>query len=154
VPSLGRLRELSGKDRYESGPVDTVRRMIQSGELPAGLTCALSRAPTDDLLMFEVLVPRYYKNPAARDNAGLLALGLTFGWVGFLFHGLLSPPKFNEEGAIRVRVPLRVAARYHSKVRGMSRARLKRLLRTVPVYARLLDESPFARVTVEERGTA
>ena len=34
VPSLGRLRELSGKGRYESSICDTIKRMVASGELP------------------------------------------------------------------------------------------------------------------------
>jgi hypothetical protein len=148
VPSLGRLRELSGKDRYESGPGDTIRRIIQSGELPAGRTCVLSGQPTDDVLLFEVLLPKFFKYQAAEDYSKLFVLMALLGWLGMLLLGLFSRPKFDAEGALTVQAPLRIAARYHSKVRRMGDWRLRRLLRTVPVYALLLGENPFARVFV------
>src|SRR4051794_24466398 len=40
VPSLSRLRVATGRGRYESSPADAIRRMIGTGELPAGATCA------------------------------------------------------------------------------------------------------------------
>ena len=54
------------------------------------------------------------------------------------------------EGASILRVPIRVAAAYHAKVRGMGRRRLRRLLRSVPVYATLLNENPLSRVAVAD----
>ena len=56
-----------------------------------------------------------------------------------------------EEGALTVRLPLRVAASHHHKVRGMSQSRLRRLLRKVPAYAQLLEENPYSRVSVADR---
>ncbi len=43
----------------------------------------------------------------------------------------------------------RVARRYHKKLRRMSQRRLKQVLRTVPVYAQLLEENPDARIIVD-----
>jgi hypothetical protein len=148
VPSLGRLREMVGKDPYESGPADMIRRMVQTGELPAGRTCAHSRKPTDDVLDFEILVPRSFQRPQGLDK--LISNFWLFGIMGQIYMTLFRPPKIEEAGAVRVRAPLRVSARYHAKVRRMSQRRLKKLLRTVPVYAKLLEESAFTKVSVAE----
>jgi hypothetical protein len=147
VPSLGRLRELSGKDRYESGTGDTIHRLIQEGELPAGRACAFSGEPTDDVLPLEVLVPRVFKRPEGEEEQVLA----TFGLLGYFFYGLFRHPEIVEEHAIKVPTPLRVAGWHHPKVRRISQRRLKRLLRTMPVYAKLLDENPYARVSVAGR---
>jgi hypothetical protein len=45
-----------------------------------------------------------------------------------------------------------VDSKYHSKVRRASQKKLKRMLRTVPIYAKLLEEYPQATI-VFERGT-
>jgi hypothetical protein len=147
VPSLGRLRELSGRDRYESGICDTIRRMVQSGELPVGGTCAVSREPTDDVIDLEILVPRFFRN---RDDVQNKTLWI-FGVWGALYLALFSRPQIEEEGTLTVRLPLRVAGSHHHKVRAMSQRRLRRLLRKVPAYARLLEENPYSRLSVADR---
>ena len=143
VPSLGRLRELAGKDRYESGAGDAIRRMVRSGELPALGTCVLSKEPTNDVMEFEILVPRFFKSEQNRDQMMTLLLGL---WA-IPFIALIRRPRFHTEGATTVQTPLCISQRYHAKVGRMSQGRLKRLLRTVPVYAELLDENPDARIS-------
>jgi hypothetical protein len=45
VPSLGRLREATGQGRYESGPVDTIRRMI---ETPGPVIVDVAVDPTEN----------------------------------------------------------------------------------------------------------
>jgi hypothetical protein len=144
VPSLGRLREMAGKDRYESGPGDTIRRMIRSGELPAGTTCAVSRKATGDFIELEILVPRYFKNTEIADRRMILL----FGTLGALYNTVFRRPQIEKEGALIVRAPILVAERCHAKVRRMSQTRLRRLLRSVPVYAQLLKENPHSRISV------
>ena len=148
VPSLGRLREMAGKAPYESGPSDTIRRMVQTGELPAGRTCAVSRKPTDDVLDFEILVPRSFKS--LEGWAQLALIYWFFGYFAWSYVNLFRPPKIVEGDALRVMAPLCVASRYHAKVRRMSQRRLKKLLRTVPAYAMLLDENHLAMVSVAD----
>ncbi len=49
-----------------------------------------------------------------------------------------------------VSIPLRVCREYHRGLaRWGTRRRLRRLLKTVPIYARLLDEYPRATIRVE-----
>jgi hypothetical protein len=149
VPSLGRLREMVGKAPYESGTADMIRRMVQTGELPAGRTCVVSRTPTDDVLEFRILVPRSFSSGKSSEQNALLYLWL-FGPLVFLYISRFRPPKIEEGDAVHVVAPLRVSSRNHSRVRRMSEGRLKKLLRTVPVYAELLDENYLARVSVAD----
>ena len=146
MPSLGRLRELAGKDRYESGVSDTIRRMVQSGELPTRGTCAVSRKPTNDVMKLEILVPRFSKSNEPRDEWMVLLLGF---WA-FLYVALFRRQQFHKEGATIVQAPLCVAHRCRTKVERMGQARLKRLIRTVPIYAQLLDENPDSVVGVSD----
>ncbi len=146
VPSLGKLRESSGKGRYESGITDTVQRMVQTGELPGGHTCAVSGKPTDDVIELEIFMPRFFKGQEDPRKAPLIIM---FGIWSLIYLALVQRTQFAEEGGTAVQVPLRVARRSHKKVRRMSQRRLKQLLRTVPVYAQLLEENPDARISVD-----
>jgi hypothetical protein len=142
VPNLGRLRESAGQARYESGICDTIRRMIQSGELPSGGTCAVCRKPTEDVIELDLLVPRFFQKDDGLNRFAVLVLGL----FPAMLLAAIRRPKVEEEGALTVRVPILVARRYHAKVRRMGHPRRMRLLRTVPVYAELLDENPHSYI--------
>jgi hypothetical protein len=146
VPSLGRLREMLGKAPYESGPADMIRRMVQTGELPAGRTCAVSGKPTDDVLELEILVPRSFR---IREDWAQRAVDIWFfgSLIGFWLKAN-RPVEIEEADAVRLEAPLRVSARYHAKVRRMSQRRLKRLLGAIPAYAVLFEENQLAQVTV------
>jgi hypothetical protein len=151
VPSLGRLRELSGKGRYESSICDTIKRMVASGELPAGGTCAVSGKPTVDVIELEVLVPRFFKT----DEDPAKQMWMVGVWA-LLYIALFqrSQMEEDEEGATIVQAPLRVARRYQGRVRRMSQSRLHRLLRTVPEYGQLLDENPQSRISASASGSS
>ena len=150
MPSLSRLRELSGKGAYESGVCDTIRRMIRTGELPAGGVCAVCGKPTGDAIVLDILVPRAFRDRQSGPQNALLVLLLGLWALPLLALRGHGGVMIDEEGAFTLRVPLRVAAPYHPKVRGMSQRRLRRLLRSVPVYATLLEENPMSRVSVAD----
>jgi hypothetical protein len=118
--------------------------MVQSGELPAGPTCAHSGEPTDDVLLLEILLPRHFQKKDSRENGLLMTGGLIEVLPHLLLRAMFSHEEIEEEGALTVRAPLRVAARHHLRVRKMGQWRLRRLLRTVPVYAKLLEENGYA----------
>jgi len=88
-----------------------------------------------------------------RDFRTYAILGLLFSPIVFL----LSPSMMlsraqRPEGSGRdtwVRTPLFVDSKYQKKVRQASQKKLKRWLRSVPVYAKLLDEYPQATVEFE-----
>jgi hypothetical protein len=146
VPPLIRLRERSGIDPYESSTIDTIGRMLSQGLLPANEVCAVSGEPTFDVLYLTVKVPSAFKSKGGRAMQVLLALTIS-PWFFAL------PPLFKkivplEESTRTIEVPVRVAAHRQAKLRRASQNRLKRLLRTVPLYAKLLDENPIVIISV------
>jgi len=146
VPSLSRLRELEGRDPYEAGTVDTIRRLVAHGELPVGEVCAVSGKPTHDVMECFIVVSSVMLH---RERMGLkILLGLLISPVLFLIPSLsvkVSPAPGTETW---VPTPMRLSNRYHSRYRGASQTRLRRLLSPVPIYRKLLEEYPLARVVV------
>jgi hypothetical protein len=152
VPSLSRLRELEGRDPYEAGTIDTIRRLVSHGELPEGETCVLSGKSTDDILECIVVVSSVMIHEEKRSLKVLLGL-----LISPLFFGIpdLFVKYYPAPGSeTRVRTPIRLAGRYHVRFRNASQWRLRRLLRRVPIYRTLLDENPLAQVEVSGPWTA
>jgi hypothetical protein len=144
VPSLSALRELSGADPYEAGTIDTINRMISRKELPAGHTCTISREQTQDVLTCSVIVSR----EIVYQDGFLLRYVLRGGLLGWLLRTVylfvkVAPAPGSE---IEVPAPIRLSARYHERYRRAGPGRLRRLLRRVPIYAKLMEEYPHARV--------
>lgn len=149
VPSLSKLRKLSGKDAYESGTADTIRRMIRSGELPDDGVCAVSGKPTDDTVVLEILIPKVFRNQdVERSNNALILFGGLWAMALVALSGQHKAYATDTDQASTLRVPLRVAKVYHAKLGRMNQRRLRRLLRSVPIYATLLNENPVAQVSV------
>ncbi len=150
VPSVSKLRELAGKAAYESGVIDTIHGMIERGDLPAGKVCAVSGKSTDDVMEIYVHAEKFHK---AEDIRTLAILGLLLSPLLFLLS-----PSMMFSGARRpqgdgrdtwVRTPLVVDSKYQSEMRRARRKKQQRWLRSVPVYARLLDEYPQATIEFE-----
>jgi hypothetical protein len=143
---LSKLRATAGIGSYETGAIGTIRRMLDQGALPWGDACAVSGRPTRDVLQVEVQCERLHvpKDPA--KLAMLLAVCAGPLWAAM---ALLSSHRPTHGRDTVVVVPLRVCCEYH---RGLSswwkNRKLRRLLRSVPVYASLLDEYWGATVSV------
>jgi hypothetical protein len=134
--------------------------MVERGELPDGGQCAFSGEATVDFINLAIVVPRAFTQ--TESTAGLW-FGLVwipqFSW-GFgpicvrLARWLFSRSVPVEEALLEhhrariVMAPLRIASPQLAKVRRASQRRLKRLLRTVPIYDKLLDENPIVRIFV------
>jgi hypothetical protein len=144
VPSLSRLRELAGEQPYEASTIDVILGMLKRGELPAGGRCAISGEPTQDVFELHVEAERIY---TGGDNIVYLVLALIVSPLFAL--GLFQKPRPAVGRETVVPTPLRVTAAYHERVRRSSQRSLKRWLRTVPIYAKLLDEYPRAVVSIE-----
>jgi hypothetical protein len=95
------------------------------------------------------VVPKSFKG--GESSAQIALIYWFFGYFAWAYMNMFRPPKIVEADAVHVLAPLRVAARYHAKVRRMSEGRLKKLLRTVPAYAQLLDENDLSRVSAAGR---
>lgn len=150
VPRLSELRQRIGLAAYESGTIDTIHRMIGTGELPCGSECVISGMRTTDVFVVRVECERtWIKSP---DNDSLLAalflLIMPF-WLLWLAveRTLANEPRQELGRDTHVDVPLRVHCDFHAQLRKTkSQRELKKLLGTVSIYAKLLDEYPHAKI--------
>jgi hypothetical protein len=151
VPSLSKLRTTAGVGAYESGAIDTIRRMLDEGTLPWGETCAESGRPTADIIRLVVQCERLH---AARDGSAARFLILFFLGPFYILLAMRAQEREAHGRETMVRVPLRLSREYH---RGLARwwahRRRRRLLTTVPVYAALLKEYPKATIRVDAAST-
>jgi hypothetical protein len=148
VPSLSKLRELSGKGAYEAGIIDTICRMVGNAELPFGEMCALCGEPTNDVIDLYVHAEQVSEIGTSAGAAALVAI---------LFSPLIAiamaiKPQREIGRDTFVPAPLRMCAKHEGRVRKASQRTLKGWLKSVPVYARLLREYPKPRVVFEVPG--
>jgi hypothetical protein len=143
VPNLSQLRTLAGRGAYETGIVDVIHRMRAEGSLPWGELCAVSGKPTQDTMDLSV-----HCETVQLGKDGLLSPMVLVFLFGPLLAMLLSQRSTHDPHGRETRIwtPLRVAKENQRTVVRASQKTLRRLLRTVPVYAALLDEYPRAKV--------
>jgi hypothetical protein len=147
VPLLSKLRQAAGQRPFESGTIDTIRRMIAEGSLPPSRQCALTGRPTDDVAQVQVECERVWKRgPKTKAGWTFFALAFLIGIFWFvwlwLWWDLLNrkPEELGRDTVVWI--PLRVCADQQHRLRRMGQWRLRRLLRQVPIYAQLLNEYP------------
>jgi hypothetical protein len=135
---------MAGRPAYETGTVDVIRRMLAEGSLPWGELCAVSGKPTQDAMDLSVHCERVQ---AEKDGVRVLQVAvLLFGPLVALLGQRPSRDPHGRETSVWT--PLRVAQEHQRTVARASQKALRRLLRTVPVYAALLDQYPRARVHI------
>jgi hypothetical protein len=147
VPSLSKLRTMAGFGAYESSAVETIQRMLDEGTLPGGQTCAKSGRPTQDVLPFEVQLE---PDDGWRDRMGFwLAVAYLAGPLLTILFVIMGKQIAARHPENVVTIPLRIDRKFH---RGLAwwgtQWKLRRLLSTTPVYARLLEEYPRAIIRV------
>jgi hypothetical protein len=144
VPKLSELRRSAGKGAYETSEVDVISAMLRDGQLPWGNTCIHSTFPTEDV--FDVSVQ--CQQCLGGDGGGGFLVAVLVGLVGGLAGGISAPQSELETHGheLVVYTPIRLCKEFHAQFRKASQRRLRRLLRSVPVFSRLLDEYPHARI--------
>ena len=152
VPVLSRLRQAVGQEAYATSTVDVIQRMIRDGELPYGDTCALSGLPTLDVYTLSVQCESKWVRGPGTGRYLFVALSILFlpFWMLWVLLGkALLDEERQELGRDRVvSAPLRVREEHHDRLRRTrSQSKLRKLLRAVPIYAKLLEEFPRARIT-------
>ncbi len=147
VPSVSKLRELAGKAAYEVGVIDRIGGMIDRGELPTGGVCAVSGKSTSDVMDICVHAEHFQK-PQEMNLQWFAPIAFLMLFQPSLTFGQRHRPHGDGRDTW-VRTPLFIDSEYHHKVRKASQKKLKRWLRSVPVYAKLLDEYPQATVEFE-----
>jgi hypothetical protein len=150
VPLLSKLRTSSGLDAYESGIVGTINRMIAEGELPWGDECAISGLPTLEICELKVHCEKQWTKTDTDSTRWFLFVAILLS--PFLFFRVWlrnerTDPSTEVHGRDTVvRTPLRVRKEFAAKLGRMNQRKLKRLLKTVPIYEALLKEYPGSTV--------
>ena len=122
--------------------------MVGSGLLPQGNLCAISGEPTDDVIDLFVEAEQVSQIGTSVAQAALVAA--LCSPIFAIAMTLKTPRDVGRD--THVLTPLRVSAKYHGRVSKASQWKLKRWLRTVPVYAQLLQEYPRARIVLHAPG--
>jgi hypothetical protein len=127
--------------------------MIREGQLPWGQCCAATGMPTDDVILLDVECERsYVKNARSQLWGTILVIAgffvclpvAIFMWL--IGRDLVHSPAERLGRDVVITIPLRVCKDAQSSVLRSGQGRLKDLLRTVPVYERLLSDYRDARI--------
>lgn len=155
VPRLAQLRLMAGKDPYATNPVDRIDNMQRAGQLKLTERCAGCLKRTDGVMRLEVCCERTYAEETT-GSSGDLSWLMIFGIfkLSRLLADAISPgshPRVEESKVLGremvARIQLRVCASCQDDhAQSMSRETLVAWLRTVPIYAELLDMYPEAEI--------
>ncbi len=158
VPRLSELRKKAGRDPFESGVLDTVRRELRELDDHVGDFCLHSGRPTQDRLWVELICEqkRVVENRKSdRDWRPVKLLVTLFALLTWPFVGISyllsrlwtdnSPiPDVQEFGHDRsISLPLPVSSEFHQD---LSRKKLLKYLKQVPLFSKIFDEYPDAIV--------
>jgi hypothetical protein len=149
VPLLSTLRSTAGENAIPLNTIDTIREMIRRGELPSGEVCPHSGRRADSTVYFHVQCERMWVRGNDSTNIGSTIVHfLLLGWMASLFASLKSRPLEELGRDTSLELPLRISSEVSATIMRMRRQKtLKRLLRSTPIYATLLDEFPEGAVT-------
>jgi hypothetical protein len=128
--------------------IHTIKRMLRTRELPAPGKCPHSGKPANDVVVFRLhFDPVAEEDLAANAQATQKSRGL-FGWFGGRGGTMIAAKSSRAVGHdVWVDMPVRVARESHTEIlASRSQKQFRDMLRTVPIYAKLLAEHPTARI--------
>jgi len=148
VPLLSALRRSAGEAPVPLSTVETIQAMIRRGGLPSGDICPFSLRPANATVWLDVRCEsRWVRGGEPLDRGILLVWVVVLGWIGALIGSWRSEPREEFGRDTFLDIPLRISSDAVSKVARIRSQRIwRRLLRSVPVYARLLDEFPGTKI--------
>jgi len=147
VPLLSELRSQTGRGAYGDDPLTVVKRLLAAKDsLPGDVCVACRRETTQKIVcLAECESPQAERQNPFRHLLALLSLPI---WIVLEWLGKQRPTHGNE---IIMRLPVTLRDECRSATKDLGRRRtLNRILRSVPAYARLLDEYPRTRVTLAD----
>jgi len=137
----------------EDDLVHTIKRMLRTRELPPAGKCPVTGRNADDVVVFRLRFDPEAERRLAEDAEPKSGSWSLFGWLGGR-SGATEAPADTEAAKrlVAVDMPLRVSREAHAEIiRSTSQKQFRDLLRTVPVYARLLAAHPTARIATLPR---
>jgi len=148
VPVIG--RDQPHEADLADDTIQTIKRMIRTRELPVAGKCPHSGKAANDVVVFRLhFDPDAEEALAATEQAAASSGGWSlFGWLGGKGRAATAkrpPREFGHD--VWVDMPMRVAQEAHAEIL-LSRSQLhfRDMLRTVPIYSRLLAEHRTARI--------
>jgi len=152
VPSLHELRLRAGIGEPSLTPEKVVETLLLAGRLPEDRHCVLCGVTTDGVICCTTECERAYVQSGEPPWWMYLLSFVTFGWMGAVMVHVTKKDD-REWGRDRVfPLPLRICPGCLPQLVGMPA--LKAALSQVPVYARLLEKYPHARITVSSSQAA
>jgi hypothetical protein len=147
IPSLRALRQAAGQPVTET-PELLVKSMLHENRVPDGDECVACAVRTDDIAIVRTdCEKKTIRWSGGKDGATAALIGLLFGPLfGWLFYKSQRPDEAREIGRdLTYLLPLRLCFRCANRVRGSA---LKKAMRQVPLYDRLLQKYPRAILSI------
>lgn len=130
--------------------IQTIKRMIRTRELPVQGKCPQSGKPANDVVVFRLHFDPDAEEAAADEQAATSPRGWSLFGLFTTKEGTSTakrPPHALTRHEVWVDMPMRVAHEAHAEILlSRSQMHLRDMLRTVPVYAKLLAEHRTARI--------
>lgn len=151
VPKLADLRRLAGKDPYATNPAERIAKMERAGQLVLPDQCVACYMRTEGVLECIAVCEKKHTEVQA-DTSLASRLFMILSPVLYLLVKLFVPPADSEikihGHEVQAMLRLRLCANCRpSSSHFISRDTLVTWLRTVPIYAELLDLYPEAEIT-------
>jgi hypothetical protein len=152
VPSLRELRRQSGQD-VTANPVLMIERLMAKKELPPGKDCSrCGRDSTETVVFVAECERRWIKQPGKWDWLAVAVFSVPIALFTHLWVRQQRVQDTHQFGRdIVLDLPLRLCPACRAESRTPSE--IAKALRTVPVYAQLLDRYPEAKI-IQRPGTS
>ena len=147
------MRQAAGQSAYEASVIDTIGRLIETGQANWLQACAKCGEPCQRHVDVHVLCETTWKRGKSRAGSWAFALFsilfLPFGWLIALCTLGNSQGESRQLGHVRtVSLPLGTCPEHETHLLQSARAyELQSLLLEVPIYTDLFEEYPQAKVT-------
>jgi hypothetical protein len=143
VPNLSELRRRHGLTPYDANPVLVIERLLAAGELPEESACIRCGVASETVTRIIVECEKKW----VRRYDEFRWYYLFMPWIVLVAWYIHQRPEVREFGKdVVLTLPLRLCE--HCRAEARRPAVVKTFLRLVPVYGRLLDRYPDAKVTL------
>jgi hypothetical protein len=145
VPSLGQLRRQAGVRVAGPSPELALEALLVAGKLPEEDECVLCSRPTTGCTTCVVVFERAVVSEGGTPWWATTLAFLVFGWLGLLLArgSRRSPQVWGKDREFTL--PLRTCDRCRPGL--VETEAVRRALRSVPIYRRMLDKYPGARIS-------